>query len=64
MKRLSTEQIKLLHKLLLEETGGLEGIRDEGLLDSAISAPFQTFDGQYVYTTVSYTHLDVYKRQL
>lgn len=52
MKRLSTEQIKLLHKLLLEETGGLEGIRDEGLLDSAISAPFQTFDGQYVYTTI------------
>lgn len=52
MKRLSTEQIKLLHKLLLEETGGLEGIRDEGLLDSAISTPFQTFDGQYVYTTI------------
>ncbi len=52
MKRLSKEQIKLLHKLLLEETGGLEGIRDEGLLDSAISAPFQTFDGQYVYITI------------
>lgn len=31
---------------------GSEGIRDEGLLDSALNAPFQTFDGEDVYKTV------------
>lgn len=30
---LSKEQILLLHTQLLQETGGSEGIRDEGLLD-------------------------------
>ena len=40
---LSKKQILLLHTQLLEETGGSEGIRDDGLLDSALSAPFQGF---------------------
>ncbi len=52
MKRLSAEQIKLLHKILLDETGGLDGIRDENLFDSAINAPFQTFDGKQLYATI------------
>ena len=41
-----------MHRLLIQETGGSEGIRDEGLLDSALNAPFQTFDGEDVYKTV------------
>ncbi len=49
MKRLSGEHIKALHSLLIMETGGLDGIRDEGLFESAIHSPFQTFDGVYVY---------------
>lgn len=52
MKRLSAEQIKLLHRLLIGETGGLDGIRDEGLFDSAINSPFQTFDGKHVYPSL------------
>lgn len=36
MIRLSVEKVKLLHQLMAEETGGSVGIRDEGLLDSAI----------------------------
>ena len=40
MIKLSKEQIKNLHKKLIEATGGLDRIRDEWLLDSAISAPF------------------------
>ena len=29
--------------------GGLRGLRDEGLLDSALAQPFQTFDGADLY---------------
>lgn len=39
---LSTDQVKSLHTYLIEETGGIIGIRDEGLLESALNAPFQS----------------------
>ena len=45
MKILSKEHILLLHQVLIAEYGGTTGLRDEGLLDSAINVPFQTFDG-------------------
>ena len=40
---LSKEQILMLHSQLIEATGGSDGIRDEGMLESAISNLFQTF---------------------
>lgn len=43
MKLISNSQIKMLHSMLIAETGGTDGIRDEGLLESAVNAPFQTF---------------------
>ncbi|MGN0467696.1 MAG: type II toxin-antitoxin system death-on-curing family toxin [Acutalibacteraceae bacterium] len=43
MKKLTKEQILMLHSELIRETGGSDGLRDEGLLDSALSAPFQGF---------------------
>ena len=52
MIRLSVEQVKQLHNDLIAETGGLGDVRDEGLLDSALSLPFQTFDGQARYPSV------------
>lgn len=52
MKKLSNKQIILLHQLLIAETGGMDGLRDEGLLDSAVHAPFQTFDGLDLYPSV------------
>ncbi|HZK27238.1 MAG TPA: type II toxin-antitoxin system death-on-curing family toxin [Thermoclostridium sp.] len=52
MIRLSKEQIIKIHSMLIEQTGGSNGIRDEGLLDSALNAPFQTFDGEYIYKTI------------
>lgn len=42
---LSKKQVLALHSDLIREFGGTEGIRDEGLLESALAAPFQTFDG-------------------
>ena len=43
MKQLTKEQILMLHTELIRETGGSGGLRDEGLLDSALNAPFQGF---------------------
>lgn len=45
MKKLTKEQIISLHHELIKETGGTHGIRNAGLLDSALNAPFQSFDG-------------------
>jgi len=54
MITLSKQQIKNLHKMLIESTGGADGIRDDGLLDSALAVAFQTFDGVELYpSTVS-----------
>lgn len=41
MKRLSKDQVIAMHKVLLQKTGGLEGIRDDGGLESALEAPFR-----------------------
>jgi death-on-curing protein len=30
----------------------MEGIRDENLLDSAVNAPFQTYEGEYLYKSL------------
>lgn len=49
---LSKEQILFMHQQLIDETGGLDGVRDEALLDSAINAPFQKFDGKDLFPTV------------
>lgn len=43
MKKLTKAQILMLHQELIQETGGMDGLRDEGLLDSALNAPFQSF---------------------
>ena len=52
MKTLSKRQILGLHSALIQEFGGIDGIRDEGLLESALAAPFQTFGGEPVYPFV------------
>ena len=52
MIRLSKPQILLLHGQLIAETGGSSGLRDEGMLDSALNTPFQTFAGKDVYPSL------------
>lgn len=46
---LSKTQILMMHKSLIEGTGGLDGIRDENLLDSAINAPFQNLTAKIYF---------------
>lgn len=52
MIRLSKRHILLIHEQLISETGGSSGLRDEGMLDSALNAPFQTFGGEDVYPSL------------
>ena len=52
MKILSRQQVLRLYDDLLATFGGTAGIRDEGLLDSALNAPFATFGGQSLYPSV------------
>ncbi len=52
MKRLTIHQVLLLHSELVHETGGEDGLRDEGLLDAALNAPFASFCGIDVYPSI------------
>ena len=52
MKKITKEQVLLLHQLLIKYTGGAGGVRDEGLLDSALATPFMSFDGVSLYPTI------------
>ncbi len=51
MIKFTKERILSLYKLIIEATGGVFGIRDESLLESAIEAPYQTFDGVELFPT-------------
>lgn len=49
---ISKEQAVKIHSELIKATSGSDGIRDEGLLESALSTPFQSFDGVDAYPGV------------
>jgi death-on-curing protein len=52
VKVITKEQALLMHRELIAAHGGSGGVRDEGLLDSALSAPFQTFDGKAMLPSI------------
>ena len=49
MIRFSKDKVLLLHQYIAHETGGSIGVRDEGLLESALEGVFATFDGKESY---------------
>lgn len=49
MIKLSKEKVLLLHQLMAEQTGGSVGLKDEGLLDSALENAFSGFGDQEFY---------------
>lgn len=49
MINLTKDQIILLHEQLINSFGGIHGIRDDGLLESALAAPYQSFAGTEFY---------------
>ena len=51
MIRFSKEKVLLLHRIMAPATGGSVGVRDEGLLESALEAAFSEFGGVEFYPT-------------
>lgn len=52
MRYLSLKEVLDLHRQIIEQTGGALGVRDLGLVESALAQPVMTFDGQDLYPTV------------
>ena len=49
---LTAEQVLFIHYRLVSETGGEHGVRDIGLLESAVARPGAMFDNRELYTTI------------
>ena len=47
MKIISKDHIIKMHEKMIESFGGIQGIRDMGLLESAIYNPFQNLEGNF-----------------
>ncbi len=52
MSYLSAEEVLAIHALIIERFGGLHGIRDLGLLESAVARPQSGFGDFEAYPTV------------
>ena len=52
IRMLTKEEALAIHDASLARFGGYPGVRDEGLLDSAVLQPSQSFGGQELYPTL------------
>lgn len=52
IRYLNLAQVLRLHSLIIQTSGGTQGIRDQGLLESAIAQPQMTFGGEDLYSSV------------
>ncbi len=49
MIKFSKEKVLLLYQILIEQTGGESGVRDMGLLESALASCYATFDEKELF---------------
>lgn len=49
---LTTDEVIRLHELVIQRSGGSAGVRDRGLVDSAVSQPRAGFSGHEFYPTL------------
>ena len=49
---LGLDEVLALHVDQIERYGGKEGVRDLGLLESAVAVPEASFDGAYLHATL------------
>ena len=49
---LSLAEVLKLHDLIIAESGGSDGLRDLGMLESALGQPRQTFGGKDLYPSL------------
>ena len=50
---LTVEQVLLMHAEVVSQTGGSQGIRDQGAIESAVSQPRMSFGGSELYPTLA-----------
>jgi death on curing protein len=53
MRYLTLKEALELHRRIIEQSGGSGGIRDFGLLESALAQPLMTFGGEDLYPTLA-----------
>lgn len=46
---ISLQETLFIHEILINEFGGAMGLRDQGLLESALQRPHSMFDGKELY---------------
>lgn len=46
---ISVKNAVIIHNILIDRHGGKVGVRDQKLLESALSRPYQTFDKKELY---------------
>ena len=46
---ISVQEVEIIHNILIDKFGGSKGIRDLGLLESAVARPFATFQMTDLY---------------
>ena len=49
MKSITIDQLLIYHQKIMKVTGGADGVRDQGLLESALGKAEQTFEGEELY---------------
>ena len=49
---LSKDQVLYLHSELIKSTGGLDGLRDDNLLQSALLSPMQTYNSVELFPSL------------
>ena len=53
MRYITIGEVLEIYKRVMQETGGLVGIRDLGALESAIAQPYMTFGGNKIYPSLA-----------
>lgn len=51
MIKINKDKVLLLHQMIAQETGGAVGVRDIGLVESALNNAYATFGGEELYKT-------------
>ncbi|WP_292843596.1 type II toxin-antitoxin system death-on-curing family toxin [Nostoc sp. NMS8] len=49
---MAISQVLNIHQRQIKRFGGTSGVRDEGLLDSALAQPQATFGGEFLHPTI------------
>lgn len=52
MRYLTVYEVLEIHRLVLAQSGGRQGVRDFNAVDSAVAQPAMTFGGQDLYPTL------------